>query len=90
MKKLVVVNGRMRPRELKQLLGSRLVDPSQAAALMLSKLGRNEGRRGFSPMPANSDDFVRVCVAPGDDVVRALRVLARQCGTLIREIKVLP
>ena len=88
MKRLVLVKGTRSTSELKKLLGSRLVDPSHAAALMLSKLSNGTGISGFAG-PSNMDDFhVRVCVTPAEDVARALRVLARQCGTLIREIKV--
>ena len=84
MKKLLLLRGFERSVELQKLLGSRLIEAPEAARIMLAKLTRAEDFEA-----ANTDDFfVRVCVASEENVVRALRALARHSGTLIREIRV--
>jgi len=86
-KKLVLIRGFFsRPQELKQLLGSRLVSPSEAAAAMLSDL--SSGDEVFDEVSNSDDFFVRVCITSEEGVVRALKALARHSGTSIFQIDV--
>ncbi|NMC63609.1 MAG: hypothetical protein GYA55_10645 [SAR324 cluster bacterium] len=83
MEKLVVIRGFSRPQELKELLGPRFFNPSEAESLMLSKLRKDNTRAD------NSDDyFVGVCVASEECVVRRLDALGQKTNTTIRVIKV--
>jgi len=83
MEKLVVIRGFSKPQELKELLGPRFFNPSEAEAVMLSKLRRNHTGAD------NSDDyFVGVCVTSEECVVRRLDALGQKTNTAIRVIKV--